>query len=144
MTAPKSPPPLIGGPYSRPKGVEVGDVVRCEVLGDLRVTGFTDAPIPWPVGLKLTARGGSPSLVVRDDLARAVETESALAVRHHFGVSASVVRRWRRALGVGRSTKGTVALQASRETPRLSPEDARKYGRKGARKRWGGDTKPDT
>ena len=65
------------------------------------VTGWSDAPIPWPLGLPV---GGKwrPSTLVDDELARAVRTESAAAIRYWWGVSVGVVWRWRRALGVGR------------------------------------------
>jgi hypothetical protein len=41
-----------------------------------------------------------PSLLVDEELARAVRQESAAAVRYWWGVSAGVVWRWRKALGV--------------------------------------------
>ena len=130
------PPPLIGGPYKPPADAAIGAVLRCEVLGDLTVSGFTDAPIPWPVGRAAGGRGRS-SLVVRDDLARAVETESVAAVCHHFGATPSVVRRWRRALGVDQITLGTAALRAKHAPPPPTSDQARERGRKGARQRWG-------
>jgi hypothetical protein len=42
-----------------------------------------------------------PSLLVDDELARAIRNESALALRDWWGVSVGVVARWRKALGVG-------------------------------------------
>jgi hypothetical protein len=44
----------------------------------------------------------APSLLVDEELARAIRNESALAVRHWWRVSMGVVARWRKALGVGR------------------------------------------
>lgn len=129
------PPPLVGGPY-KPPAVAIGDTLRCKLKGDLKVSGFTDAPIPWPVG-RLPGGRGQSSLVVRDDLARAIKCESVAAVCHHFGVSPSVVRRWRRALGVSYITRGTRVLRATHAPPPPTPEQARERGRKGARKRWG-------
>jgi hypothetical protein len=35
------------------------------------------------------------------ELAKAIRTESAAALKHHFGVSTGVVWRWRKAFGVG-------------------------------------------
>lgn len=136
MIKTSNPPALVGGPY-KPPAVAIGETLRCEVKGDLKVSGFTDAPIPWPTGRATGGRGQS-SLVVRDDLARAIETESVAAVRHHFGASPSVVRRWRRALGVSHITRGTRALRATHAPPPPTPDQARERGRKGARKRWGG------
>jgi hypothetical protein len=43
-----------------------------------------------------------PSLLVNEELARAVGCEAAAAVCFWWGVSAGVVWRWRKALGVGR------------------------------------------
>jgi hypothetical protein len=45
----------------------------------------------------------TPSLLVDDELARAVRQESAAAVRYWWGVSVGVLWRWRRALGVTRT-----------------------------------------
>lgn len=88
------PPPLIGT-YAPPP-VRVGDVVRCRYRrARCRVTSWTDAPVSWPRCNQLRVRGGA-GLWVNDDLVRAVRTESAAAIRHHFGVSAGVVWRWRR------------------------------------------------
>lgn len=137
MTTKTKPPALVGGPYHKPEGVNIGVVARCEVRGDLLVTGFTDAPIPWPVGRPRDAKVSRPSLLVRDDLARAVETESVAALCHWFGVGATVANKWRRALGVGRVTPGTSALLADRPPPAPTVEEARARGSKGARKRWG-------
>jgi hypothetical protein len=54
---------------------------------------------------------GHPTHVVDDELARAVRTEAAVAVRYWWGVSVGVVARWRKALGVGRADNpGSVRL----------------------------------
>jgi hypothetical protein len=65
------------GKYRTPR-VRVGRWVRCEVRGEIQVVGFTDAPIPWPLG---KCRGHA-AVIVYGDLARAVRRESALAVGH--------------------------------------------------------------
>jgi hypothetical protein len=44
-----------------------------------------------------------PSLLVDEELARAVRTESAAALTYWWGASGSVVHRWRRATGVTRT-----------------------------------------
>lgn len=128
-------PELIGGPYSMP-AASIGDTLRCEVRGDMVVTGITAAPIPWLIGRPSVGRGRS-SLIVRGDLSAALRLESRSAVCHWFGVSSTVAGRWRRALGVERVTPGTSALLADRPPPAPSEEEARERGRKGARKRWG-------
>jgi hypothetical protein len=40
-----------------------------------------------------------PSLLVDEELARAIRSESAAVLRYWWGVSVGVVWRWRRALG---------------------------------------------
>jgi hypothetical protein len=81
----------------------VGDRADCLFKDCLVVvTGWTDAPIPWPRALPV-GRMGHPSLLVKAELARAVRNESAEAARHWWGVSGGVVHRWRRALGVTRT-----------------------------------------
>jgi hypothetical protein len=60
---------------------------------------------------------GHPSLLLDDELARAVRTESAAAVCLWWGVSHGVVRHWRKALEVTRTNNpGTHRLlQANAE-----------------------------
>jgi transposase-like protein len=92
-------PPLIGT-YHAP-AVKRGEVVTCLYRDrDCKVTSWTDAPIPWPRVQPRDQRGGS-GLWVNDTLARAIKTESAVALRYWFGVSVGVVWKWRRAFGVG-------------------------------------------
>jgi hypothetical protein len=45
---------LLFGPYRTPR-FRYGGTLRCELRGDLVVTGLTDAPVPWPLGKR---RGG--------------------------------------------------------------------------------------
>jgi hypothetical protein len=71
------------------------------------VGGLTDAPIQWPYGRR---PGGRPSLILCEDLVRAVEAESSSAVAHHWGVSLSTVHQWRKALDVPKWTPGTTRL----------------------------------
>ena len=40
---------LLFGPYRAPR-FRRGGTLRCELRGDLVVTGLTDAAIPWPLG----------------------------------------------------------------------------------------------
>jgi hypothetical protein len=61
------------------------------------VTGWTDAPISWPRALPVGWLG-HPSIVVTEELARAVRLESAAAIRHWWGVSDGVIHRWRKAM----------------------------------------------
>jgi hypothetical protein len=92
---------LLHGPYKAPR-LHVGDRATCLYRDcDVVVTAWTDAPISWPRGLPVGTKG-HPSHLVDEELARAVRTESAAAVGYWWGVTAGVVWRWRRALGVGR------------------------------------------
>jgi len=58
-----------------------------------------NARISWPRCQVLKGRGGC-GLLLDDELARAVRTESAAAVSYWWGVSEGVVWRWRKALEV--------------------------------------------
>ena len=65
-------------------------MVRCARRGDVRITGLSAAPIPWPIGQKLP-RGKARSLVLYGDLAEAVRRESAEAAMHFWGVKHATV-----------------------------------------------------
>jgi len=62
----------------------------------VRVAGMTDAPIPWPHTL---VKGGRP-MILCGDLVKAIRVESAVAMKHHFGVGSDTVWKWRKKLGV--------------------------------------------
>lgn len=86
----------VGGPYY-PPGHKVGDVVWCERFGETIVGGFVDTPVGfWP---RAKARG-IRRLILCGDLVTAVKTESNLAVQKLWGVSESVVTKWRQSLAV--------------------------------------------
>jgi hypothetical protein len=90
---------LLHGPYRAPR-LHVGDRATCLYKDcDVVVTGWTDARISWPRCLPVGERG-HPSLLVNEELARAVRLESAAAVMFWWGASVGVVCRWRQALGV--------------------------------------------
>ena len=101
------PPTLIGGSYSAPP-CEPGSSLVCSLKGRQRIGGLTDAPIPWPYSAE-RAGGSGRSLILCGDLVRAVQTESVQSICHHWNVGRKVVGEWRKALGVGRMTAGTVA-----------------------------------
>lgn len=101
---------LLFGPYRAPT-FEYGDVLFCEVRGDLVLCGLTDAPIPWPIGKKRGKGSRGRSIIVSAGLAEAVRRESSQAVAHWWGVSKYTVGLWRRALGVGPSNEGTRRLR---------------------------------
>jgi hypothetical protein len=77
-----------------------GDPAACLYRDcDVVVTGWTDARISWPRGQPVGTKG-HPSLLVDEELARAVRHESAAALRFWWGVSGLLVWKWRKALGV--------------------------------------------
>jgi hypothetical protein len=103
---------LLHGPYQAP-ALRVGDLADCLMRGRVVVTSWTDARIPWP---RCKRQGRShPSLLLDDELARAVRTEAVEAVRYWWGAAQGVVHRWRKFLDVTRTNNpGTDRLvQAS-------------------------------
>jgi hypothetical protein len=67
------------GTYTTP-AFQYGDVVPCELYGEVTLAGLREAPIPWPVGKKQGQR--VRALVLYAGLADAVRRESAAAIRH--------------------------------------------------------------
>jgi hypothetical protein len=94
---------LLFGPY-KPPSLRRGDRAFC-LLRDCTVvvTGWSSARIPWPRCRALDGTGGGSGLLLDEELARAVRHESAAAVMYWWGASSEAVKRWRRALGVGRT-----------------------------------------
>jgi hypothetical protein len=110
----RAPAPELLGTYTMPR-VRIGATVRCAVRGQVTVCGYTDAPIPWPLGKV----GRHKGMIVFRSLERAIRRESNIAVAHWWGVSDQTVWRWRSALDLaGRLTPGT-RLQFSSQ---LAPE----------------------
>ncbi len=101
------------GPYSTPK-FKYGQVVFCEVRGEVEIVGLTDAKIPWPIG----KRGHTKTFIVFAGLADAVRKESNQAVCHWWGITPQTVTKWRNALGVPTLTPGTSALRSDVFTPK--------------------------
>jgi hypothetical protein len=93
--------------YTTPR-FRYGQVVLCQVRGEVFVTGLHEAPIPWPLCRKGRER---PSLLVYKGLAKAVHRESAQAIAHWWGVSLVTVSKWRKALGVPQNNPGTLRLR---------------------------------
>jgi hypothetical protein len=110
---------LLGDPYRAPS-LHVGERAFCLYCdAEVVVTSWTDAPIPWPRCRALHQRGGS-GLLVDEELARAVRTESALAIIYWWGASQSAVYNWRKALGVS----GRVGTEGTRRLIRATAEKA--------------------
>jgi hypothetical protein len=102
---------LLLGPYRAPP-LKKGDRATCLFKdSDVIVTGWTGARNSWPRCRPLDVPRSHPSLLVDDELARAIRQESAAAIQHWWGVSVAVVWRWRKALGAGRKNcEGTRRL----------------------------------
>jgi hypothetical protein len=113
------------GPYKTPR-VKRGQIVRCEVRGEVRIVSLSDAPIPWPIGWRARGR---PSLVVFKDLAKAVRRESNIAVAHWFGVTAQTVTVWRKAFAVGPINEGTHELLAGLGKERIEDSLPKAYAK---------------
>jgi hypothetical protein len=97
-------PQFICGPYHSPP-VKIGEYISCEIRGLQRVKTFTDALIPQPI-----KTGQGCAIIVYGDLVAALRVESEVAIAYWWGVSTQAVRRWRRALRIGRVTQGTRSL----------------------------------
>jgi len=109
---------LLYGPYVAPQ-CRLGEKLTCEYQGqEVTVKRITDAPIKWPCARR--NRNASPILC--GDLIRAVQVESEIAVAYHWGVGASVVWKWRRALNVSAMTNGSRRLRIEYAAETLTPE----------------------
>ena len=117
------------GPYSMPHGYGVGDTIPCEYRGrDVVIAAITDSPVQW---FKIR-KDGKPFVILCGDLIRAVQTESEAAIAQHWGVNKETVRKWRRALNVGRMTNGNKLIFRNLFQSRVTPEMA-KMGRSKSR-----------
>src|SRR5262245_16556405 len=91
---------LLHGPYTPPP-LRKGDRATCLFRdGTVVITSWSDARISWPRCRLLDTHGGGSGLLVEEELARAVRSESSLAIQHWWGVNPETVWRWRKALGV--------------------------------------------
>jgi hypothetical protein len=95
------------GPYRAPR-FRYGATVKDARKGEVTIVGLSDAPIPWPIGLKYASR----SPILYGALVRAVRRESNQAVARAWGVSGQTVTAWRKALNVPVTTDGTSALRS--------------------------------
>jgi hypothetical protein len=102
---------LLGGPYRAP-ALRVGARATC-LYRDCMViiTSWTDARISWPRCRPVDVARSHPTLLVDDELARAIRTESAAALRYWWGVGVKQVWRWRQCYSIGRTrTPGSARL----------------------------------
>src|SRR5208282_1201600 len=91
---------LLHGPYTAPP-LKRGDRAFC-LLRDTEViiTSWSDGRIAWPKCRIVGHRGGH-GLLLDEELARAVRSESSLAIQYWWGASPVAVWHWRKALGIG-------------------------------------------
>ena len=100
---------LLHGPYEAPP-LRKGDRVTCLCKDrEVIITGLSAGRIAWPMCRPLGK--GRPSLLVEEELARAVRVELSLAIQHWWGASQRVVWCLRKALGVPRYNEGSARLQ---------------------------------
>jgi len=111
---------LLHGPYYPPR-VGVGSELFCEIQGYVRCRKWSDGPIVWPRACA-PGRNGRPAYVLCGDLIRAVRCEASLAIQHWWGVSESLVSRWRKALGVDQFNEGTLRLYSAHASRVFTPE----------------------
>jgi hypothetical protein len=102
---------LLHGPPEAPP-LKCGDRAVCLFRDcEVVITSWTDARIPWPRCRAIGMRGGW-GLLVDEELARAVRTESAAALMYWWRGSSTAVFNWRQALGVPRlGTEGNRCLR---------------------------------
>ena len=92
---------LLFGPY-KPPALTKGDRAFCLYRDCLVViTSWADAPISWPRCRRLDPCGG-PGLLVDEESARAVRSESLIAIQYWWRVSSQTVKSWRKAFGIRR------------------------------------------
>jgi hypothetical protein len=104
---------LLHGPYKAPN-LNPGDRAICLFRdAEVVITDWSEGRIPWPLCRRLGRNGGN-GLLVDEELARAVRSESRMAIRYWWGVSADAVYNWRVALGVGKYNEGTLQLVRAR------------------------------
>ena len=108
------------GPYFPPQ-VEIGDEIECARFGLVRMIGWSEGPLPWPQ-CRLSS---SPSMILFADLERALKVECLQAIAVAWGTWAPTVSAWRKALGVGRTTRGTSARWSENFNTVITPEQQR-------------------
>jgi hypothetical protein len=124
---------LLFGPYHAPR-LKRGDRVMCLYRDRLVVVcRYSEARLPWPICRPAEPPLSGLGLLVDDELARAIQNESALALRYWWGVGRSTAQRWRGAFEVGRmDSEGSRiailgAIQATIDA-RVPEEEADAYG----------------
>jgi len=127
---------FLSGPYDPPKSRR-GGFLFCEMRGTVKVGGYSDGLIPWPVKWR------TRSLILCGDLVKAVRHESRAAVAYHWGVAPETVKKWRRALDVEIYNPGSMWVMRATAHERATPrriremcEQARQVTRVPKSKEW--------
>jgi hypothetical protein len=82
---------LLYGPY-RPPRLRRGDRAFCLYRdGDVVITSWSNARIPWPLYVRLGGRA-KPGPLVNETLVAALRREASVGLQHWFGVSMSRLR----------------------------------------------------
>ena len=116
------PPPCFeNGPYYPPQ-VQIGDEVECARFGLVSVLGWSEAPLPWPLCRNGRCKGGRASLVLFEDLARAVRVESPTVVGLAWGISSTTVTIWRKQLEAKPFNAGSTARYNALLPLKFTPE----------------------
>jgi hypothetical protein len=104
------------------------DVVFCERYGEVTLRRLSKGRIPWP----MCRRRKVGATVLCGGLVDQVRRESGVAVQCWCGVGQDTVWKWRKALGVGRYTQGTRALQSDyANEPRMDAIRAKAWAKAG-------------
>ena len=89
-------------------------MVEDKWLGQVKVDGYTDSPIPWPT----TEYRGKLIPILCGELVRAVIEEQEMTVAHYWGVSKYHVDQWKKALaGTDVSSEVFVKLALLKNDP---------------------------
>src|SRR5262245_4812069 len=125
---------LLFAPY-RPPTLKVGDRIFCLYRdAEVVVYDWSLAPVPWPLCYEAGKRGAGKGILVDEELARAIQNESALAIQYWWGVCQKTVCKWRAALGIRR-----LAAEGSRRLIHQAARNglnARQHGAWGEIRLW--------
>lgn len=99
-------------------------MLRCAIHGRLKIGGYTNTLIPWPVSVaKPTQR------IICGDLLEALKTESRAAIVFHFGLSRGFGSELRRRLHIPRFNAGSYRLFLRNIDLARTPEALEKQSR---------------
>jgi hypothetical protein len=125
---------LLFAPYSPPT-LKAGDRIFCLYRdAEVVVYDWSLAPVPWPLCYEVGMRGAGKGILVDEELARAIQHESALAIQYWWGVCQKTVCKWRASFGIRR-----LAAEGSRRLIHQAARNglnARQHGSQGEVRLW--------